>query len=132
MVLDGAGGKRIGLSEGSALPGQGLSPWGGTGDRAVGGGHMDSLEASKLRLDFPTLRKECRAKSLHDQALKICEEAAEVVRATGNDVEMARETCDVIQAAQTLLEMLAELGVDIAAAVDWVLEKNRRRGYYSG
>lgn len=79
---------------------------------------------------FPRLRTSCRESDVMRQALKIAEETGEVVRATGNDVEMARETYDVIHAAETLLDMLAELGVDLDAQRQWVENKNRQRGRY--
>lgn len=67
--------------------------------------------------------------SVLDQALKIQEEAGEILAAISEGRHrIAEEAVDTIHACETLIR---QLGVDYDAVVVGVIEKNRARGYYA-
>ena len=71
---------------------------------------------------------------LSDQVKHVRSEVDEVVAAYyGNTdiIHLAEELCDVVHSSETGLRILADrYGVDVPAVQDYVVEKNRLRGYY--
>lgn len=70
--------------------------------------------------------------TLKEQALKIVEEAAEVVDAvkSGNEDAIAYEIMDVIQAAANLIALKQYSPLDLFEAYKKVLDTNRERDRY--
>lgn len=83
------------------------------------------------RMHFPTAKRFVGL-TVKEQQRAIMRENAEVVRAIhdGDPERVAEEVWDVIHAAETLLAILADRGINVHAIRDQVEEKNRGRGYY--
>lgn len=86
-------------------------------------------------MQFPETYDFVEKLSWKAQALKVLEEAAELVEATKKDrcgFAILEEAMDTLQALANYLELLGYSFDDFQAAYDRVFLKNWKRGYYDG
>lgn len=78
-----------------------------------------------MHYNFPEIKK--KPASLIQQLNKIVEEASEAIKAR---IERDYEIMDLLHACETYLRMREEQGIDLKKIKDYVIKKNKERGYY--
>jgi len=80
-----------------------------------------------MRYNFPEIKN--KPASLIQQLNKIVEEAAEVIKAR-DDIERLYEVLDLMHACETYVRIMESKGVAIDKLVEFIIKKNKERGYY--